>query len=270
MPHSPNNPNDPENELDILEGVFENVLNGTLSMLFKGLVPNVQQNELPNEAMIGEVNGGEDFKKLARKSRMNKENGGSETRNDENETYSKDDNKSRELATRDLHPQPEIPSLVGLLQHMLEGHREDRNATIFQGQQQDNIPELNPPSLFQLFFPNVHGSDERDSRQVDFSSIYSRSNDRDELGATRSSDMTEPEPSSNYSYSYSSTRVIHLPDGSEEVQTTTRQNGHTVITKRITHPDGTVDEVREEKKSLKEKIASIPQEGKSLWKSLFG
>ncbi|KAI9009332.1 hypothetical protein CLU79DRAFT_775204 [Phycomyces nitens] len=251
---APHNPNDPENELDILEGVFETVLNGTLSMLFKGLVPNVQQTELPE--VLNEVNGGEDFKRLARKSRM-KETDDSQTENNSHQPPVSSNDYS--LATRDL-PQSETPSLLGLLQHVLEGHQQ-RDSTVFQ---QGNLPEANPPNLFQLLFP-LHGTDEGSSH-ADYASIYNRSNERDELD---SSEIAK-EPSSGYSYSYSSKRVVHLPDGSEEVQTTTRQNGHTVITKRITHPDGTVDEMREEKKSLKEKLASIPQEGKSIWKSLFG
>ncbi|CAO3607583.1 unnamed protein product [Cunninghamella echinulata] len=217
----PPNDNHPQSELDILEGMFNHMFNGTMTMLFKSLqepsfveiIDPTQQQSNSNHSAITHLNGN-DFKRIAQKRRQkitehnNEENNDNNNNNDKQVTVPMDNSNHHQRELISDNPLTNNHQLHNVISIFNRDHQLETNNNIHHG-------------LFSLLFGTPNQSN-NDSTTFD---------DTQDNGWTFSSS------------SMSSCRQIH-PDGTEETTTTTKKNGITETVTRIKYPDGSIEETK--------------------------
>ncbi|KAI8877154.1 hypothetical protein K501DRAFT_326680 [Backusella circina FSU 941] len=212
-----NNNNNIDTELDMIEHAMNTMMKGTFSLLFKQLVEpsifesnpsmtttiingnnvNNNNNEL---AAVDDEFGGNDFKRLAQKSKKNR----GVISNDD---VSQENNKDREIVRFSDHANSSDSMInpIGSIFNLLLGGGDELSHIINQTSMRTNTDQ------------NSHADD-------------------------------------GWLYSSTSQRTVVQPDGTQETITTTKRNGVTETVKQIKYADGRMEESREEKKSIWQRL----------------
>ncbi|KAI9306163.1 hypothetical protein BJ944DRAFT_248436 [Cunninghamella echinulata] len=210
----PPNDNHPHSELDILEGMFNHMFNGTMTMLFKSLqdpsfveIIDPQQQSNSNHSTITDLDGS-DFKRIAQKRRQKISEHNDEENDDKQATVPIDNSNHHQREQINDNPLSNNYQLHNVI-------------SIFNRDQQLETNNNVHHDLFSLLFGT---SNQPNNDSTTF-------NDTQNNGWTFSSS------------SMSSHRQIH-PDGTEETTTTTKKNGITETVTRIKYPDGSIEETK--------------------------
>ncbi|SAM07465.1 hypothetical protein [Absidia glauca] len=221
-----NNNDDPQSELELLEGLLNNMFSGATSMLFKTLqdpflveidpsqqAPGQQRSYSP---MLEDLDGS-DFRRIAEKRRRLKQQDG-------------------ETSAQDSKPD-----------------------SLQQGDSLFTAPNLNnnPPALHNVISISNHENNLGSGLAGLFSSL---------LGDFEQQQSMEPTDNNNqgngwtFTSSSSSRQRTVQPDGTEEIVVTTRRNGRTETTTTIRHPDGTIQESQNtsDRPSVLSLLSSLP------------
>ncbi|KAL1932748.1 hypothetical protein VTP01DRAFT_8426 [Rhizomucor pusillus] len=249
MPRQPDDYGNAQSELEMLEHVMNSMIQNTFSSFFRGMMgPSIFDNDNGRNVTIIETTGGNqenvagpmddfggsDFRKLASKSRNNKDNN-----NNDNTFHDRRPDQSPLVVDNSRQPPSDnvpihrrddangmsvsTPPMVGLMQ-LLFGNHADLSGPSIQSEMDPYNKAPREGSIIDLLTSHDEGFFSTQPPVV--------SNEGNGQGSWSS-------------FTSTSQRRIIRPDGTEETFITRSSNGITETVKRITHPDGTVEETRE-------------------------
>lgn len=252
MSFPPNNnsscSDDPQSELELLEGLLNNMFSGATSMLFKTLQDPFLVEIDPSQQAPGQQHSyspmledldGSDFRRIAEKRRRLKQHEG-ETSSQDSTPDSLKQGDSLFTTPMDNSP-PAVHNVISISNH-------------------ENNLGSGLAGLWSSFLGDIE--QQQSMEPADNNNKVSQEGNDSTWRSNVSSSYHRDEKSNGWTFTSSSSsrhRTVH-PDGTEEIVMTTRRNGRTETTTTIRHRDGTIQESHNtsDRPSVLSLLSSLP------------